>query len=84
MQQTITGQLEELVRLRHASPQEVIAEAVEIGMLRLYTDSVLKQYLDKHISRNKAIQLAGIEAVRLAEQQHKITREDIAWGLKNG
>lgn len=84
MQEIITAQLEELVKLRHEPPAEVIAEAVAIGMSKLYADSVLKQFLKKHITRSKAIQLVGLEAVKLAEVQRKITLKDIAWGLKNG
>lgn len=84
MQQAITEQLEELVKLRREPPQEVIAEALQLGMSKLYVDSVLNQYLNKHISRSKAIQLVGLEAVKLAEEQRKIIQKDIAWGLKNG
>ena len=38
MQRTMTAQLEQLVRLRHEPPAEVIAEAVELGMSKLYKD----------------------------------------------
>lgn len=83
MQQTITDQLAVLVKLRRETPVNVIAEAVEIGMSKLYMDSVLKQYLKKRISRRKAIQLVGMENVISAEQQHKMVSKDIAWGLGN-
>lgn len=84
MQQTITVQLEELVKLRHEAPAEVIAEAVEIGLSKLYLESVLGQYLKKQISRSKAIQLVGLDAVKVAEHQQRMTQHDIAWGLGNG
>lgn len=84
MIQAINVQLEELVKLRREKPQELIAEAVQIGLSKLYSDSVLKQYLNKRMSRNKAVGLVGIEAVKLADQQNKIIRKDVAWGLKNG
>ena len=84
MIQAMNIQLEELVKLRREKPQELIAEAVQIGLSKLYADSVLKQYLNKRMSRNKAVGLVGIEAVKLAEQQYKIIRKDVSWGLKNG
>lgn len=84
MHPTITAQLEQVARLRHQAATEVIAEAVEIGVSKLYQDSVLKQYLNKRICRRKAIQLVGIDIVKLAETQHKITQKDITWGLSNG
>jgi hypothetical protein len=81
MQQTMAAQLEELTRLRHETPATVIAEAVQLGLSRLYVETVLSQYLKKHMSRRKTIQLVGLEAVVLAEQQHHATQHDIAWGL---
>lgn len=84
MPHTLTAQLSELVKLRHEPVSEVIAEAVEIGLSRLYLESVLKQYLNKHISRHKTVQLVGLEAVKLADEQHKVTQKDILWGLGNG
>jgi len=84
MQETMTTQLEELARLRHEGPSEIIAEAVKIGLSKLYVESVLGQYLKKRISRNKAIRLAGLDAVKLAEQQKRIVEKDLAWGLGRG
>ncbi len=84
MHQTITDQLTEVAKLRREPTTEVIAEAVEIGILKLYQECVLKEYLKKRMPRNKVIQLVGLEVVRLAEEQRKTARKDIAWGLGNG
>lgn len=84
MHANITEQLTEVAKLRREPATEVIAEAVEIGMSKLYQECVLNEYLKKRMSRNKAIQLAGLEAVRLAEEQYKTAKKDIAWGLGNG
>ena len=84
MHQTITEQLAEVAKLRQEPPTEVIAEAVEIGMSKLYQDCVLSEYLKKRITRHKATQLVGLEVVKLAEQQQKIAKKDMAWGLGNG
>ena len=84
MLHTISAQLEELARLRHTRPAAVIAEALEVGMATLYQQSVLALYLQQKLSRRKAIQLVGLEAVRIADQQDQATQRDVAWGLGHG
>lgn len=84
MHQTITDQLTEVAKLRREPTTEVIAEAVEIGISKLYQECVLNEYLKKRMSKNKAIQLVGLEIVKLAEEQQRLARKDIAWGLGNG
>jgi len=84
MQNTVVNQLEEVARLRHEKPQEVIAQALEIGLAKMWQDGLLEKYLDRQISRKKAIQLLGLELVRLAEQQDKLVQEDVKWGLSRG
>ena len=84
MNDPITSQIEELVKLRHETPSEVIAEAVKIGLSKLYMDCVLGKYLNKRLSRQKAIAAVGLDNVKLAEEQHRIIQKDIAWGLKHG
>lgn len=79
----MTVQLEELVKLRHETPSEVIAQAVKVGLSKLYTDCVLKKYLNKRLARRKAIAAVGLDAVKLAEEQNRIVQKDIAWGLKH-
>ena len=82
MHNTMTVQLEELVRLRHQTPSEVIAQAVKVGLSKLYTDCVLEKYLNKRISRHKAVAVLGLDTVKLAEEQNRIVQKDIAWGMK--
>lgn len=84
MHPTITAQLEEVIRLRRETPATVLAEAVELGVSRLYVETVLGQYLRKQLSRRKAIALVGLEAVTLAERQQQVTQQDLAWGLGRG
>lgn len=83
MQNTMTDKLEEVAKLRHEKPQEIIAEAVEIGLDKMWAGLILAQYLKKQISRQKAIQLVGFELVGLAEHQNKIVQADIKWGLND-
>ena len=84
MHDTMTIQIDELVKLRHETPSEIIAQAVKIGLSKLYTDCVLGKYLKKKISRQKAIAAVGLDTVKLAEDQQRMVRKDIAWGLKRG
>ena len=84
MPPTLTAQLEELVKLRHEPPAEVLAEALERGLARLYEESVLALFLKKQISRRKAVRLVGLEAVKTAEHQLQATHRDLAWGLGHG
>lgn len=80
MQSTITQNLHELARFRHQEPGQIIAEAIEIGLWKMWIDVVLAQYLKKKISRRKAIQLVGLDIVKLAEHQDRIAQSDLRWG----
>ena len=84
MPQTLTAQLDELVKLRHEPPAEVLAEALERGIATLYQESVVTLFLKKRLSRQKAIQLVGLQAVNTAEQQWQAVQKDLAWGLGHG
>jgi len=82
MQKTMTARLEQVAKLRHELPQNVIAQAIEIGVSRMYMDSILARYLKKRLSRRQAVQAVGLEAVQMAETQQTAVREDVAWGLR--
>lgn len=84
MPETLTSQLEELVKLRREPPAEVLAEALERGIAKLYQESVLALFLKKRLSRRKAIRLVGLKAVQTAQQQWQATQKDLAWGLGHG
>lgn len=81
MSQPLPAQLEELAKLRHETPLAVLTEALELGLAKLYQDSVLEHYLAKRLSRRKAIRLLGHELVQLAEKQDQAVQEDVLWGL---
>ena len=84
MRDLMTSQLQELAKSRHETQSTVIAEALKVGLSKLYTDCILEKYLRKRLSRQKAIAMAGLDAVRLAEEQQKFLRKDVAWGLSHG
>ena len=83
MQNTITTKLQEVATTRHEEPGQIIAEAIEIGLGKMWADGVLAQYLHNRISRRKAIQLVGFDLVRLAEHQDSMAQNDIKWGMMN-
>lgn len=45
--------------------------------------AIIDQYLQRKISRKKAVSLVGKELVILTEKTHKAVLEDVRWGLAN-
>lgn len=58
-----------------------LATLVEDGLRQLWRERVLGCYLRGQISRDEAIESAGIDWVELADRQHTAMREDLAWAL---
>ena len=56
-----------------------MAMAFEAGLRQLWRERALGQYLRGEISREQAIERAGIDRVELAEQQYAAMTEDMAW-----
>ncbi|MDP2854674.1 MAG: hypothetical protein Q8O28_10585 [Smithellaceae bacterium] len=73
--------LESLVRETHKPEAEIVARAFQTGLRQLWREQILGRYLRGEISRDKAINLAGIDYVELAERQHSAMMEDLAWAL---
>jgi len=82
MQNVLTEKLKEIAEFRQEKPGEVIAEAIEIGLEKMWVDKILGQYLKKRISRQKAAHLVGLDLVKLAEYQNKVVQNDLTWGEK--
>ena len=80
MQNTIVVKLQKVAQYRHENLEQTIAEAVKIGLNKLWLDYILGRYLTKKISRRKAIELAGRDAVKSAEYQDKTVHNDLLWG----
>lgn len=81
MVRSVAAQFEELLRLRRESPSKVWGEAMEMGIAGLYRETILRQYLNKQLSRTQAIQRVGRDLVDLTDQQRRVVQKDIAWGL---
>jgi hypothetical protein len=73
--------LEILVRESQKSEAEVIALALQTGLRQLWRERILGRYLREEISREEAIESAGIDWVEMAERQNRATLEDLAWVL---
>jgi hypothetical protein len=73
--------LAHLAQELHKPESEIMAMAFEAGLRQLRRERTLGQYLRGEIPRTEAIELAGIDWVELAEQQHAATSEDLAWAL---
>ena len=62
---------------------ELMAQAFQTGVRQMWRERILGQYLRGQITRQKAVELAGIDWVELAERQHKAMMEDLAWAMEN-
>ncbi|MBU4374567.1 MAG: hypothetical protein KKD69_00325 [Euryarchaeota archaeon] len=81
MKYELLEELKELAEAKHEDVSDVIAEALEIGVSKLWRERVLSMYLRGEIDRNKAVKLVGLNLVKLAEKQKKAALEDVKWGL---
>jgi hypothetical protein len=75
--------LETLMRETQKPVAEVMAQAFQTGVRQMWRERILGRYLRGQITRQKAVQLAGIDWVELAERQHKAMMEDLAWAMEN-
>lgn len=83
MRDILTKEIEELSKAKKIETTALVAQAIKIGISKLWQEMVLTRYLHKKISRREAIKLAGIDNVRLAERQKNVVLEDIGWGLQH-
>lgn len=76
---TASTSLSRLARELQKPEAEIMTMAFEMGLRQLWRERTLGQYLRGEISRDEAIERAGIDWVELAEQQHTAMSEDLAW-----
>ncbi len=81
MQDEMLKELETLSNERKEDVTTIIANAVKIGMEIIRQETILERYFKKKISREEAIKLVGLEAVKLAERQRRAVLDDVKWGL---
>ncbi len=73
--------LQRLTAETHKPEAEVLTLAFQAGLRELWREHVLGRYLRQEISREEAIDEAGLDLVELAERQHQAIMEDVAWGI---
>ncbi len=78
---TITGYLSSLSEITDKAEEEILAQALEIGLRQLWREEILARYLRNEISRAEAVHLVGVQWVELAEDQKEAVLEDIHWAL---
>ncbi|OGB89376.1 hypothetical protein A2625_07795 [candidate division WOR-1 bacterium RIFCSPHIGHO2_01_FULL_53_15] len=83
MKDLLAREIEELSKIKKIETANLVAQAIKIGVTKLWQEMILARYLYKKITRREAIKLAGIDNVRLAEKQKKIVLEDVRWGLEH-
>ncbi|TEU11493.1 MAG: hypothetical protein E3J21_23455 [Anaerolineales bacterium] len=74
--------LETLARETNKPETEVMTMAFQAGLRQLWREYILGRYLREEISREEAIEKAGIDWVELAERQHEAMMEDLEWALR--
>lgn len=74
--------LSTLAQEAHKSEAEIVALAFEAGLRQLWRERTLGRYLRGQITRDEAVESAGIDWVELAERQHAAVREDLKWALE--
>jgi hypothetical protein len=79
---SVATYLETLVRESQKPETEVIAIALQVGLRQLWRERTLGRYLRGEITREEAIEAAGIDWVEMAERQQKAAMEDLAWALE--
>ncbi len=80
--ESVAVYLERLARETDKSEAEVMALAVKVGLKQLWRERVLGRYLRGEITRDEAIEEAGIDWVELADRQHQAMLEDFEWAIE--
>jgi tRNA A37 N6-isopentenylltransferase MiaA len=81
MEYGMLEELKELTEARHGKVSDIVAEALQIGISKLWQERVLSMYLQGEIDRKEAIKRVGLNVVKLAERQKKASLDDVKWGL---
>ncbi|MCZ7399610.1 MAG: hypothetical protein O8C62_08030 [Candidatus Methanoperedens sp.] len=81
MKYELLDELEELAKAKHEDISDLIAEALRIGVSKLWQERVLSMYLRGELNRKEAVKRVGLNMVKLAEKQKKAALEDVKWGL---
>ena len=78
---SVTDYLSFLVQLTDQKEEQILAQALEIGLRQMWREEVLARYLRGEISREEAIEQVGVDWVALADEQTNAVLEDLRWAL---
>ncbi len=81
--QTVAGEITEVAKIRKEPEEMVVAEALKMGMAKLWKETIIDEYLQGKCSRKEAIRSVGEHLVILAEKTKKAVLEDVRWGLQH-
>ncbi len=75
--------LDYLVRATGRAEAEIVAEAVDEGLSKLYRKHLADAYLSGKIDREKVVQELGKDAAEDLDYARNSIDADIKWGLKS-
>lgn len=79
--QSVAQEIGEIAKVRKEPEEMIVAEALKMGMAKLWKETIIDQYLQGKMSRKEAIQLVGEPLITLAKKTHQAVLEDVRWGL---
>jgi len=79
--QTVAQEIGEIARVRKEPEEMIVAEALKVGMAKLWKETIIDQYLQGKMSRKEAANLVGEHLIIFAEKTQKAVLEDVHWGL---
>ncbi|MFH1859803.1 MAG: hypothetical protein ABH870_02125 [bacterium] len=74
-------QLDMLSDYRNEEMSVIMGKAWELGIKKLWQETCLESYLKNKITREEAVIQIGLDMVIMAEEQRKMAKEDVRWGL---
>ncbi|MCO8245314.1 hypothetical protein [Haladaptatus sp. AB643] len=77
----ISDRAREIADARGVPESEVFEQALELGIADLWENVVLGKYVDGKLSREKTIELVGLENVQRSDREAAAVEEDVDWGL---
>jgi hypothetical protein len=79
---TLREKIDALVERRGQDEATLREKAVELGWDQLYRTEMRKAYLRGDITREKAVEILGLEEVDELDYALEAAMEDLAWGLR--
>jgi len=74
--------LDYLTRATGRTEAEIVVEAIEEGITKLYRKQIADAYLAGEIDREQALTELGEEAVEDLDYVRQSIKQDVLWGLK--